>query len=132
MCQIVKKMSNCQKDVKCQIAGLLRRLTKNKLTQWGSHTLTSILTSHVKVIKIGQKCFLWTFEGFWWPLYVTSNLTSSFVNFLHSQCSWLFDTWHIHVSHLVVDVFSEFSEYIHWLCEYLPGDEFIVLIFALK
>ena len=35
------------------------------------------------------------------------------VNLLHSQAVWLFDAWHIYVSHLVVNVFSEFSEYIH-------------------
>ena len=44
--------------------GLWRRFTKNKLTQWGSHIFMSILTSDMKVIKIGQKYFLWTFWGF--------------------------------------------------------------------
>ena len=33
---------------------------KNKLTQWGSQILTSILTSDMKVIKTAQKYFLWT------------------------------------------------------------------------
>ena len=37
---------------------------KNKMTQWGSQIFMSILTSHMKVIKIGQKYFLWTFWGF--------------------------------------------------------------------
>ena len=37
---------------------------KKKLTQSGSHIFMSILTSHMKVIKIGQKYFLWTFWGF--------------------------------------------------------------------
>ena len=37
---------------------------KNKFTQWGSHILTSILTSNMKVTKIVQKHFLCTFWGF--------------------------------------------------------------------
>ena len=37
---------------------------KNKLTQWGSQILTSILMSDMKVIEIAQKYFLWTFWGF--------------------------------------------------------------------
>ena len=37
---------------------------KIKLTQWGSQILTSILTSDMKVIKIAQKYFLWTFQVF--------------------------------------------------------------------
>ena len=48
-----------------QTPGLWRRFTKkNKMTQWGSQIFMSILTSHMKVIKIGQKYFLWTFWGF--------------------------------------------------------------------
>ena len=38
--------------------------TKNKFTQWCLHILMSIFTSSMKVTKIGQKYFLWTFWGF--------------------------------------------------------------------
>ena len=83
---------------------------KKKLTQWGLH---------MKVIKIGQE---YCFEVFWWPscdikidnIMCEPHCVKIFsVNLHHSQAVWLFDTWHIHVSHLVMDVFSEFSEYIH-------------------
>ena len=60
-CQVVKKMSSCQKDVKCQKFKHLDYggdSQKIKLTQWGSQILTSILTSDMKVIKIAQKYFL--------------------------------------------------------------------------
>ena len=66
-CQVVKKMSHCQKDVKCQKFKHLDYgggSQKIKLTQWVSQILTSILTSDMKVIKIAQKYFLWTFWGF--------------------------------------------------------------------
>ena len=72
---------------------------KNKLTSWGSQILTLILTSNMKVTKIAQN------EGFWWPSYVTSKLTSIsvnlivsiyfFVNLLHSPGVWFFDIWHL-------------------------------------
>ena len=67
MCQNVKKMSSCQKDVKHQKvkhADYGEGSQKKKLTQWGSQILTSILMSNMKVNKIAQKYFLWTFWGF--------------------------------------------------------------------
>ena len=61
---------------KDQTPGLERRFTKNnKLTQWVSHILASILMSHksssklVKILSMGILKFLW-------PSYVTSKLTS--------------------------------------------------------
>ena len=78
-----------------------------------------------------------------WPHYVWTSLCQvSFVNLLHSQVIWLFNTWYIHgiwpesnVFHIVVGVFSELSEYIHQVGKYLPRGcwgEFLVCIFAWK
>ena len=56
-CQVVKKMSSCQKDVKCQKFKQLDYgggSQKIKLTQWGSQILTSILTSQMMVTKNPQ------------------------------------------------------------------------------
>ena len=63
----VKRMSNCQKDVKCQKikhTDYGGGSQKKKLTQWGSHILTSILMSNMKVTKIVPKHFLCPFWGF--------------------------------------------------------------------
>ena len=92
---------------------------KIKLTQWGSQILTSILTSDMKVIKIAQKYFLWTFlsvfsdHHFWrqnWRQYLWTSLYqfNFFVNLLHSLGVSFFDnltsfwqldifltTWHL-------------------------------------
>ena len=66
-------MSKCQKDVKMskrsqmsksQTHRLCRRFTKKINSHNEVHTLTSILTSNVKVTKIVQKHFLCTFWGF--------------------------------------------------------------------
>ena len=119
------------KDVKLSNNWTIRRFTKkNKLT-WGSCILTSILMSQVKVIKIGHKYILSTFWGVLVAIICDIKIDVIvcelhcvkifFVNLLHSQAVWLFDTWHTYASHLVVDVFIEFSKYIHWICEYLPG-----------
>ena len=66
-CQIVKKMSNCQKDVKCQknqTHRLWRRFTKK--INWHNEVHTfwhQFLTSHMMVTKnpqnVHRKCF-WT------------------------------------------------------------------------
>ena len=48
------------------------------------HTLMSILTSNMKVTKIGQNTSYAHFEGFWSPSYVTSKLTSISVNLIMS------------------------------------------------
>ena len=57
-CQIVKKMSNVKKSNIWTVQEVHR---KNKVTQSGSQILMSILMSHMKVIKTGQKYFLLTF-----------------------------------------------------------------------
>ena len=68
-CQIVKKMSSCQKDVKCQNVKMSNIWTMGEvhkkiyITRF-TDILMLILTSHMKVITISQKYFLWTFWGF--------------------------------------------------------------------
>ena len=61
-------VSRCQNNVKLlkrckmsknQTVGPGRKFTKYKLTKWGSQMLMSILTSHTKAIKVGQKYFLY-------------------------------------------------------------------------
>ena len=90
--------------------------------------MMSILMSHMTVIKIGWKHF----EDFWWRSPVTSQLTSLCVNPIESSFFVKLETAYIvffiqdifviiwlesNVFHLVVDVFGEFGEYIHWMCE---------------
>ena len=79
---------------------------KNKFTQRGSHILTSILMSNMKVTKIVQKHFLCTFWGFLATIICDVKIDISmcephyvnlffFVNLFHSPCVWLFDFWHL-------------------------------------
>ena len=65
----------------------------------------SILTSNMKVIKIAQKYFLWTFWGFLVTIIsdvkIDVNICEPhcvnffFVNLLHSPGIWFFDIWHL-------------------------------------
>ena len=93
-----KKISNVTKS------NSWTREEVHKKINW--HQLTSILMSHMKVIKSGEKYFLLTFWGFLITyIYVMSKLISIcvnliislyfFVNLLHSLVVWLFDTWHL-------------------------------------
>ena len=115
-CQVVKKMSSCQKDVKlskrCQMSnsqthGLWRRFTKKINWHNEVHTYWCQFWCHIwwwpKTLKM---CIESVFEQFWWPSYLTSKLTSIcvnlimwiyffFVNLLHSLCVWFFDIWHL-------------------------------------
>ena len=65
-----EKMSICQKAVKCQ---KIKHLDygggsqKNKLTQWGSHILTQILTSHMMVTKNPQNVL----RKYFWAILMT-------------------------------------------------------------
>ena len=114
--QVVKKMSNCQKDVKlskrCQMSNnqthrLWRRFTKK--INWHNEVHThwrQFLTSHMMVTKNPQnghrKCF-WGFSVTIicdvknWRQCVWTSLCQFifFVNLLHSLCVWLFDIWHL-------------------------------------
>ena len=141
----VKKMSSCQKDVKlskrCQIS---KNQTpeevhkKNKLTQWGSQILTSILTSQMMVTKNPQNVH----RKYFWAVLITFisdvkidinmcephyvNLfflwTSSIVcmfdylTFDIFLTTWhLFDTWLItwaHGEHVQDHVFNEYCQYL--------------------
>ena len=99
---------------------------KNKLTQWGSQILTLILMSDMKVIKIAQKYFLWTFWGFLvtiicgrqnWHQYLWTSLCqfNFFVNLLHSLGVWFFYIWHFFdnmTSFWQLDIFLIFWEQI--------------------
>ena len=115
MCQNVKKMSSCQKDVKLskryqmskiQTPRLWRRFTKelnwhNEVhrywCQFWCHKWWSLKTLKMFIESI--------FGQFWWPSYLTSKLMSIFVNLimsiyffvnlLHSPDVWLFDIWHL-------------------------------------
>ena len=66
--------------------------------------------------KNWSKYFLWTFWGVLVTIIYDIKIDvmrcepHGVKSFLWT--SWLFDTWHIHDSHLVMDVFSEFSKYI--------------------
>ena len=79
---------------------------KNKLTQWGSHILTSILTSDMMVTKNPQNVH----RNYFWAILLTfifdikidinicePHYINLFfcVNLLHSLHVWLFDIWHL-------------------------------------
>ena len=63
---------------------------KNKLTSWGSQILTSILMSDMKVTKIAQKYFLWTFWGFLVTIICDVKID---VNICEPHCVNLFFLW---------------------------------------
>ena len=92
ICQVVKKMSSYQKDVKlskrCQMSkgqthGLWRRFTKKINWQNEVHTYWCQFWCHIwwwpKTLKM---CIESVFEQFWWPSYLTSKLTSICVNLI--------------------------------------------------
>ena len=114
-CSCVKKMSSCQKDVKlskrCQMSKsqthrLWRRFTKKINWHNEIYTYWCQFWCHIWWSpKLFKNTFYAHFEGFWWPSYVMSKLTSIcvnlimslyfFVNLFHSLCVWLFDIWHL-------------------------------------
>ena len=63
-CQVVKKMSNVKKLNTWTMEEVHQ---KNKLTQWGSQILTSILTSHMMVTKNPQNVH----RKYFWAILVT-------------------------------------------------------------
>ena len=102
-CQVVKKMSSCQKDVKlskrCQVVKKMSNVKKSntwtmeevhKKINWHNevHTYWCQFWRHIwwgpKTLKM---CIESVFEQFWWPSYLTSKLTWI--------CVWLFDIWHL-------------------------------------
>ena len=105
-CQVVKKMSSCQKDVKKSNTWTMEEV--HKKINWHNevHTYWCQFWHHIwwwpKTLKM---CIESVFEQFWWPSYLMSKLTSIcvnlivwiyfFVNLLHSLCVWLFDIWHL-------------------------------------
>ena len=102
-CQIVKKMSNCQKMSKNQTHRLWRRFTKK--INWHNEVHIYFDVTYDGHQNCSKKTFYAHFEGFWWPSYVTSKLTLIcvnlimsiyfFMNLLHSLCVWHFDIWHL-------------------------------------
>ena len=62
--------------------------------------LMSILMSHMKVIKIGQKYFLWTYViSKLMSLCVSLTVSIFFVNLLHEICLTNFDVNYFNVTH---------------------------------
>ena len=134
-CQNVKKMSNCQKDVKLskrcqvdkcqksQISGLWRRFTKiinwhNKVYRYWCQVWCQIWRSP----KLFRNTFYAHFEGFWLPSYVISKLISLCVNLImsiyflwtfHSPDIWFFDNRHLFYNLTSFDILLP-----HHLCAY--------------
>ena len=108
-CQVVKKLSSCQKDVKCQKVKYTDSgggsQKNNKLTLRGSHIYVNfgiIYEDHQNCSKTLSMHILRVFGGhhMWcqnWHQYVWTSLCQFifFVNLLHSPCVWLFDIWHL-------------------------------------
>ena len=114
--QVVKKTSNCQKDVKlskrCQMSNnqthrLWRRFTKK--INWHNEVHThwhQFLMSHMMVTKNPQnghrKCFWGFLVTIICDVKIDVNVCEPhyvnlffFVNLLHSLCVWFFDIWHL-------------------------------------
>ena len=108
-CQVVKKMSSCQKDVKYQkIKHLDYGGGSQKKINWHNevHRYWCQFWRHKWWSLKTLKMFIESIFGqFWWPSYLMSKLTSIcvnlimsiyfFVNLLHSPDVWLFDIWHL-------------------------------------
>ena len=106
-CQNVKKMSNCQKDVKCKKVkhmdhgrGLQKKINwHNEVHRYWCQFWCQIWRSP----KLVKNTFYAHFEGFWWPscdVKIDVNIfdphyVNFFVNLLDSPCIWLFDNWHL-------------------------------------
>ena len=85
-CQAVKKMSSCQKDVKCQkVKHMDYGGGSQKKINWHNevHTYWRQFWRHIwwwpKTLKM---CIESVFEQFWWPSYLTSKLMSICVNLI--------------------------------------------------
>ena len=123
-CQVVKKMSSCQKDVKCQkVKYLTYGGGSQKIINWLNEVYIywcQVWHQIWRSPKLVKNNFYAHFAGFWLPSYVTSKLTSIsvnlimsifFVNLLHNQDIWFFDNWHI------FDKFTSFDILLpHHLC----------------
>ena len=108
-CQNVKKMSKCQKDVKCQKVkhmdyggGSQKKLihimkfTHNDVNfdvkYEGHQNCSKTLSMHI--LRVLSHHHMWHQN---WHQYVWTSLCQFifFVNLLHSPCVWLFDIWHL-------------------------------------
>ena len=89
MCPIThmsKKMSSCQKDVKCQkVKHMDYGGGSQKKINWHNevHTYWCQFWCHIWWWpKTLQMCIQSVFEQFWWPSYLMSKLTSTCVNLI--------------------------------------------------
>ena len=101
MCQNVKKMSSCQKDVK--LSKRCQMLTSQTCELWRRFTIKNNWHNEVDTYwcqfwhhiwwwpKPLKMCIESVFEHFLWPSYAKF----FFVNLLHSPDVWLFDIWHL-------------------------------------
>ena len=107
--QNVKKMSKCQKDVKCQNVKHTdwRRFTKEINSHNEVHTYWCQFWHQIwRSPKLFKNTFYAHFEGFWSPSYVTSKLTSVCVNFIVSIFFFLWTSSIVHVfDFLTFDIF---------------------------
>ena len=87
-CQAVKKMSSCQKDVKCQkVKHTDYGRGSQKKINWHNevHTYWHQFWCQIwRSPKLFKNTFYAHFEGFWSPSYVMSKLTSICVNLIMS------------------------------------------------
>ena len=141
-CQLIKKMSSCQKDVKlskrCQMSksqthGLWRRFTKKinwhneAHTYWpnfdikyeGHQNCSKTLSMHI--LRVFGHHHIWQN----WHQYVWTSLCQFIfsVNLLHSPCVWLFDIWHLFDNltsfWYLFDNFTYFKLFDTWLMRHM-------------
>ena len=115
-CSCVKKMSSCQKDVKlskrCQMSKsqthrLWRRFTKKINWHNEVHTYWRQFWCQIwRSPKLFKNTFYAHFEGFWWPSYMMSKLTSKWVNLIMSIYFFLWTSSIVYVfDFLTFDIF---------------------------
>ena len=110
-CQNVKKMSNCQKDVKLTNVKKVKSLDyeggSQKIINWHNKVYRywcQVWHLIWRSPKLSRNTFYAHFEGIWLPTYVISKLMSICVNLImsiyflwtfHSPGIWFFDNRHL-------------------------------------
>ena len=110
-CQNVKKMSNCQKDVKLTNVKKVKSLDyeggSQKIINWHNKVYRywcQVWRQIWRSPKLSRNTFYAHFEGIWLPSYVISKLASICVNLImsiyflwtsHSPGIWFFDNRHL-------------------------------------
>ena len=148
-CQVVKKMSSCQKDVKCQKVkhidygggsqkkeiDIMRftHIDVNFDVKYDGHQNCS-KTLSMHILRVFGDHHMWHQN---WHQNVWTSLCQFifFVNLLHSLCVWLFDIWHLFdnlTSFWQLDIFLTHEQWGTWPMGYMGNGAHLLDTFKLK